>query len=504
MKRKASTVLLVMLLASMLYSGFKIASAETLSSAGTSTTTNGESVPYKSFPSNGIVARHDIVIAQPNHKTTVQAPMESHVASMLPAAPKGSIINPTAPPPAIYDEQLGLTFTQNFTSLAINVTATQQIDSYGYGPGYLLNGLTDKGYWYQVGLSFDWPYTNGGYDAGFHLNYEAFNSNGKSVFPPAGGGLQNFNRSVNNSDKVLLNLHFSSGLAIMYGYDWNTHASATENYTAVGASIFQGQTMTFANSNGFFTGLMTEWWHANAYYSGESAVVYNYTASALSSGWFWADEWVPSTRTILFSASQYASFSNPTQLQSFTTNGASEAANAYLLITGAVLVHDIAVTNIIPSKTIVGLSSNADINVTVANMGNYTETLRVTVFVNATSIASQNATLSAGNSTNLVFAWNTIGFAYGNYTLSADASPVPGETNTTNNNLTKGNIFMTIPGDVNGDRTVNVLDLLVIANALFTHPGDQKWNPNADLNNDNVISVLDLIICANHLFQNWS
>jgi hypothetical protein len=37
------------------------------------------------------------------------------------------------------------------------VTAVAQTDaSSGYGPAYLLNGLTDKGYWYQVGLAWNW------------------------------------------------------------------------------------------------------------------------------------------------------------------------------------------------------------------------------------------------------------------------------------------------------------------------------------------------------------
>ena len=67
----------------------------------------------------------------------------------------------------IYDEQLGTTFTQNFTSLAYKVTALAQTGTDGYGPAYLLNGLGNTGYWYQVGLltigtptrhqDFNWP-----------------------------------------------------------------------------------------------------------------------------------------------------------------------------------------------------------------------------------------------------------------------------------------------------------------------------------------------------------
>ena len=41
-------------------------------------------------------------------------------------------------------------------------------------------------------------------------------------------------------------------------------------------------------------------------------------------------------------------------------------------------VHDVAVTNVAPSKTVVGQGFSATINVTVANQGDYTETFNVT------------------------------------------------------------------------------------------------------------------------------
>ncbi|HVB12967.1 MAG TPA: hypothetical protein VNE86_07520, partial [Nitrososphaerales archaeon] len=61
-----------------------------------------------------------------------------------------------------YDEQLGITFTQSFASISYNVSAVAQQDVNGYGPAYLLNGLSNVGYWYQIGLSWDWPQLSGG------------------------------------------------------------------------------------------------------------------------------------------------------------------------------------------------------------------------------------------------------------------------------------------------------------------------------------------------------
>jgi hypothetical protein len=75
-----------------------------------------------------------------------------------------------------YNEQLGISFTQNFTSLAYTVTAVEQSGTDGYGPAYLLNGLSNTGYWYQVGLSYNWsPLSFGGLPSvGFKFVYEVF------------------------------------------------------------------------------------------------------------------------------------------------------------------------------------------------------------------------------------------------------------------------------------------------------------------------------------------
>lgn len=241
------------------------------------------------------------------------------------------------PPPADYDEQLGITFSQSFGSLAYNVTAIEQDDSEGYGPAYLLNGLSDQGYWYQVGLSWNWPYSTGGYNPGFNLNYEVFNSTGQTVFPiTGGGGLVSYTGAVNEGDSVLLSLSFSNGQVIMYSKDWNTGASAVENYSAQGSSTFVGLTGQTANSNGFFTGLMTEQYQVSAYYGSETEVTYSDPGLALTSAIMWADEYNSNTSQILFSqASSQLTYSEPDQFQDFASNGASEASDAYTFITGA-------------------------------------------------------------------------------------------------------------------------------------------------------------------------
>lgn len=54
-------------------------------------------------------------------------------------------------------------------------------------------------------------------------------------------------------------------------------------------------------------------------------------------------------------------------------------------------------------------------------------------------------------------------------------------------------------GDVNGDKIVNGLDLILLMQAFGSTPSDPNWNPNCDFNNDLRVNGIDLII----LSQNW-
>ena len=235
---------------------------------------------------------------------------------------------------AVYDEQLGMTFAQDFAELDYNVTAVAQTDAQGFGPGYLLNGLTDAGYWYQVGIAFDWPYQSGGYVPGFHFLYEAFNDSGKSVFPAGGGGgLSNFTGPVNNGDAVLLQLTFSGGQMTFIAKDWNTGSAATESFPASGSRFIGLESPS--GPNGFFTGLMTEWYHANPFYSDEGETDYTNPSSQLTSATLWAEEFDANTSASLFGSSQSYTFTDPYQLKVFSLEGATEYGDAYEFITGA-------------------------------------------------------------------------------------------------------------------------------------------------------------------------
>jgi hypothetical protein len=247
-----------------------------------------------------------------------------------------------------------MTFAEDFSKLSYNVTAVAQSDAQGFGPGYLLNGLTNAGYWYQVGVAFNWPYQQGGYGAGFSFLYEAFNSSGASVYPSSGGGgLGNFSGTVNNGDLVLLQLVFSGRQVVFAAHDWNTGAAASQSFPAFG-SKFVGLESS-SGANGFFSGLMTEWYHVNPYYGSEAKVTYSNSTTRLSSATLWVDEFNANSSTSLFGSSQTYTFSNPDQLKAFTFDDATEHANAYTFITGS-----LGKTQITLSYSVVGGGAGFD------------------------------------------------------------------------------------------------------------------------------------------------
>jgi hypothetical protein len=62
---------------------------------------------------------------------------------------------------------------------------------------------------------------------------------------------------------------------------------------------------------------------------------------------------------------------------------------------------------------------------------------------------------------------------------------------------------VTIPGDVNGDYTVDIYDAILLAGCFSSHPSSPHWNPNTDINGDNIVDLYDAIILAGHYNQHY-
>lgn len=156
--------------------------------------------------------------------------------------------------------------------------------------------------------------------------------------------------------------------------------------------------------------------------------------------------------------------------------------------------HDIEVSQIIPKNTAIGQGFVLNISVTVANAGIFTETFDVTVFANATQVASNQTvtSLNPGANVTLLFRWNTTGWTIGNYTLSATAGPVSGEADN-DNTLAFGNIYVMFPGDVNNDGVVNMMDIMAILKTFNAFSGTARYKPYMDIDASGRIDMRDIL-----------
>jgi len=99
--------------------------------------------------------------------------------------------------------------------------------------------------------------------------------------------------------------------------------------------------------------------------------------------------------------------------------------------------HDLAVTKVEASPTLVMQGESVSITVTVFNKGTSNETFDVTVKYDNTTIQTKTVTdLQNGTATTVNFTWDTTGVALSSYNITAVASTLPGETAVTDNTKT--------------------------------------------------------------------
>ena len=106
-------------------------------------------------------------------------------------------------------------------------------------------------------------------------------------------------------------------------------------------------------------------------------------------------------------------------------------------------VHDVATINVTSSSSTVELGNSVSIDVTVENQGNSVETFDEDVFLNVyantTFLARQTvSSLEPAATRTLNYVWDTTGFLTGPYKITAIASKVSGETDTSNNDYAYG------------------------------------------------------------------
>jgi len=177
--------------------------------------------------------------------------------------------------------------------------------------------------------------------------------------------------------------------------------------------------------------------------------------------------------------------------------GTSTGSNQDIYTEAFNITKNIKILSVTPLRTVAYTRATVNpvtINVTVQNQGNLTITVTVTGFANMSSIGTSMSKVGPGQNTILTLLWNTTLIPLGNYNISAQAKPLPGETTFADNAGTGGMVQVRKAGDVDGDGSVDINDLIQVYVHEFTS------NPLYDINNDGSIDITDLIITWQHQF----
>jgi PKD repeat protein len=172
-------------------------------------------------------------------------------------------------------------------------------------------------------------------------------------------------------------------------------------------------------------------------------------------------------------------------------------------------IRDVAITDVTTSRNWIYPGVSVNITVTAKNLGDVTESFDIKVYYGANLLATRSIVdLPSDAETVEVFTWATLGLIpCNNYTISAEATIVPYEFNTTNNVFIDGYVKIRHVGDINGDGKVDMKDIALVAAAFGTSPGHPRWNPDADITGptylvpDNRVDMRDVSLVAKNFGQ---
>ena len=205
------------------------------------------------------------------------------------------------------------------------------------------------------------------------------------------------------------------------------------------------------------------------------------------------------TSLILSGMLTFSSIIPAARLESRTTNFSAESPN-------------LGIASISANKRVVGLKCVMTLGINVTNYGVAAETFNATFYANSTVIhETLNVTVDGQNFTIVVFKWTVVGLAYGNYSISASITPVFNETELSDNFINDLWVFVTIKGDFNANKWVDIYDALMLARCWSPrgyHVCIYPWypppvDPIVDFDDDGRIDIFDAIIFCSLYGRHW-
>jgi PKD repeat protein len=159
-------------------------------------------------------------------------------------------------------------------------------------------------------------------------------------------------------------------------------------------------------------------------------------------------------------------------------------------------VHDVAIISIdCPSRVYVDWRPT--IPATVRNLGTLTENFTVTAYFNGAPVGTGTVVNLAPQSEGIVnLQWNTTGLLkYTSYMLTVEAS-LPADIHPADNTLTHGAVTTQGPGDFNGDRHVDIFDIVAIAGHYGQTSSHPSWALLADTQPNGEVDIFDVVFIA--------
>jgi len=162
------------------------------------------------------------------------------------------------------------------------------------------------------------------------------------------------------------------------------------------------------------------------------------------------------------------------------------------------VTRDVAVVNVFPFPNDLYKGKTVNINITVRNEGDITETFDVSAYYDDSLIETIEVTsLPSKENVTITLSWDTSGIAScQNYKIRVEAAQIPYETDLTDNNFIDGNVKVRLWGDINGDGVVDIFDALDGSLAFGSYPEHPRWNPWADILSNDEVDIFDMLILA--------
>jgi len=186
-----------------------------------------------------------------------------------------------------------------------------------------------------------------------------------------------------------------------------------------------------------------------------------------------------------------------------TVTDDDDSTDSTIAVKEVFLRPDLAVLSVNVSKTVVGEGYNVTVKVVVENQGDSFETLNITIYATSTLIMMENITLDRRESATLNFTWDTSDWEKGNYTVNAFVNPVEEELDTGDNLFSDGLVLITIAGDVDGDKDIDIYDIVSIATTYGIVAPDPMYQSNNDIDGDGDIDIYDVVAAAGNYGKSW-